>query len=345
MSKNNSDTKVPIPDEEQQQQDQDLGQKSQSNENPAENNDREQPIPTMECEEASSTVVEDIVSNVLGILPTFINAPSPSPASTHIVPTHKPTVSTEKLEQTSSNSAYEVVVTIENTDTGDVPIVSVPSSHVGESSRSEETQPVIASENSVNNASNNNSSSNNCMALIPYPPTIITSKTSQMIPIALLRKSSNSTSAEEGSTTTGPGPGAGFMHLITGCNKVAPAELSNANTESTGLPTTTVGAVLMLIPKKSECVCVDGPSSSNGAGAADSENNRAVQQEGLQASADPNCKNVGSNHQQDTVAPPVPVPARPTQSYDSYEEVCRICHDNPSKMELISPCLCKGIYN
>jgi len=33
---------------------------------------------------------------------------------------------------------------------------------------------------------------------------------------------------------------------------------------------------------------------------------------------------------------------RPAGSYDSYEEVCRICHDNPAKQQLITPCLCKG---
>lgn len=315
MSKNNSDTKVPIPDEEQQQDQ--SGHELQSNNNPAENNESEQPRPTIECEEASTTVVEDIVSSVLGILPTFLNVPLSSSA-THIVPTHKSAISKEKLD--------EVVVTIENADTGEVPVATVPSSHVGTGHR--EDTPVIPSEAPVNNVSNI-SNNNNCMALIPYPPAIITAKTSQMIPIALLRKSSNSTSADEGGSTTGPGPGAGFMHLITGCNKVAPAELSNANTESTGLPTTTVGAVLMLIPKKSDCVCVDGP-------AADLENNRSIQQEALQSSA-----YAGSSHQ-DTTTPPVP--ARPTQSYDSYEEVCRICHDNPSKMELISPCLCKGTF-
>ena len=29
-------------------------------------------------------------------------------------------------------------------------------------------------------------------------------------------------------------------------------------------------------------------------------------------------------------------------STESVEEVCRICHDNPSRMTLLSPCLCKG---
>ncbi|CAL8143256.1 unnamed protein product [Orchesella dallaii] len=149
--------------------------------------------------------------------------------------------------------------------------------------------------------------SNNCMALIPI------SATSQLVPVALLGKSSNSQDECPG----------GIMQLITGTNKVAPAASSDA--------AQTVGAVLMIIPKKSDTVCIDLVQ--------DVENNRIVES--------PTC-NCASNT---AVAVPVVenvVPetdhaaVKPTQSYDSYEEACRICHDNPSKLELISPCLCKG---
>ncbi|ODN01390.1 E3 ubiquitin-protein ligase MARCH3 [Orchesella cincta] len=147
---------------------------------------------------------------------------------------------------------------------------------------------------------------NNCMALIPIPAS------GQLVPVALLGKSS-------GCQDECPG---GIMQLITGTNnKVAPA----ANPDSVQ----TVGAVLMIIPKKSESVCVDLQQQ-------DEQNNS------FQENQNCACNTTAGNVLVDNAVPEPDSALRPSQSYDSYEDVCRICHDNPSKLELISPCLCKG---
>lgn len=155
------------------------------------------------------------------------------------------------------------------------------------------------------------SRNNNYGSLLPIP-----SKPNQMIPIAVIRKTSNS--SVEGNNSEASTCG-GLMQIITGANKVAPAP--NQTPDSTK----TVGAaVLLLVPKKSDTVCVDLQSQQ------DPENNFPIEvtSEVPQQSANPTRSDQGI--------------VKPTQSYDSYEEVCRICHDNPSKLELISPCLCKG---
>lgn len=159
----------------------------------------------------------------------------------------------------------------------------------------------------------------NCTALLPF-----TGK-SQMIPIALFHNASGLTSDE-------CSPVGGIMQLISGTNKVAPAGTPvNPNDSAT------VGAVLMLIPKKSDAVCVNIPEQQ------DLENNLWVENQLEQRAGCSNgcvpgtsASQCRSDHGVTTV--------KTTPSYDSYEEVCRICHDNPSKMELISPCLCKGYY-
>lgn len=207
------------------------------------------------------------------------------------------------------NGSLHPPVVIEDLGDSDSPDLSTSVSRIMDQTR---TVSKNANAGRTTTASNHN---NNSLAVIPAKP-------NQMIPIALLRKQPNNVSADDNTGSAGTG----LMQIITAKNKVAPAECS---AEALGLPTptTTVGAVLMLIPKKSDSVCVDIPPP-------DLENNPVL--ENRTQSVDNNCQSAGSTHQQDVVV-------KAANSYDSYEEVCRICHDNPSKLELISPCLCKGM--
>ncbi len=146
------------------------------------------------------------------------------------------------------------------------------------------------------------------------PPSIVAPVESQVIPVPI--EVAKVSSAPDVCVVTvvnvsGPNESPSKLSLLRGgWNKVAPAP----------------DDVLITVE--------DAPGPSNS-----SNNNNP--ETGVSVDSGSGCRSESGASAETPGSEPV-MACRGSRSYDSYEEVCRICHDTPSKMDIITPCLCKG---